>query len=325
MTEQYSELGGAEAPEDRLHERIVYWQPILRSIHPDLEDLPNVLRTEIIDDLDSLWDYEGRRIAFRGYGAFEGILKSDNETVSDETFIPYGEATSIGFDLIPMYREGKRQWRICHCFSDDTDFMNHPLAHLANPDNLETALVALDASDATVLPIAEVERVYLEGMFNVVSKGSEDLMAVYEAPTFLSLEGQEQKDALWHFMKKVEQKANALHQLVDVPVRIVSDQVYVLMPGKDAHYEQIEMNGVDFSGEAKGLGILELRQLPEQRITSRKDCVDPYAGLCIIVEPSQETIAGLQLCEYQRLWVPVGAENKISVQFLYDADQNEAA
>jgi hypothetical protein len=265
------------------------------------------------------------RIAFRGYGTFAGLIKGDDETIDDETFIPYGEATSIGFDLIPMHRDGRREWRICHCFMDDTDFSNHPISHRANPNNLETALVALDASDAVILPAPEVERVFLEAMFAVVSKGSEDLMAVYGEPTFLSLGGEEQKAALWHFRKKVEERAGELRKFVDVPVRVSSDLAYVLTSGKSAHFERIALDAVGISGESKGLDILELRQLPERRIDSRQDCVDPYAGLCFVVEPSPETILDLGLGEYQRLWIPVGAENKISVQFLYDADQNETA
>jgi hypothetical protein len=315
------DLGKAEmgSPESRgLHEAIVHWQGVLDTIPVPKDggyDEPPSIRDQIVEELDSLWEYDHEPTAFRGEAIITGTDITTRTEVVARQCVKYGEGLSLGFEVAAVGRKDTRRWRIGYIFINDEDeFPRHtPKPEGIAADQITTYNTFIEASSASLVPIASIEDALIgeeeNAVYDLLSEASLNIRKTVRSRDFLRLSAKDQLDILTFYLKDVEQQAEECLNFKCQPVTCGTEYIWALDISVANGYKRIETPEVPVRGECLGLEILERRGLEVKSFRGEVDFVDATAGMCLVVDPSEDTIRMLDLGRHQLVYLPISGQN----------------
>jgi hypothetical protein len=264
-------------------------------------------------ELEQLCPYYSAAVFISGLGLIPDIKKIENNEIYEVKY-DYSEGlfgNHLGVDVSFVEDKRGHHWgQIKHMI------LMGSMMHRASPFVSETKnIFALFDLDAEILSLDAVEDAYPQANYNLVSwwsdseiddiaqSNSKEVLSLVRSTKFRRATQVKQVDLL---QEKVY-KANT--ELPAHGADIFATAQYAVAPtitdNQTLSLVSFDMSEHVLHGEYLGFGSLDCMLAMRKAIRSDKDLFSKYAGLCLVVDPYEETRQSLSLKADQVLYVPI--------------------
>lgn len=299
---------------DRCYEKARYYQSVLDSGEVAGSEYIE-LAHHIIEELDHLYPYNGEPVYMSGQ-AF--IPFTDEEgNVRGEGFAAIEGCAGFhqGFNTINWEDEdGKTVTRIVHQVlvgeRRDTTYITAPKqSRLLYFFELESAVFSMEELEETML--SNQSSVQEENnSHDIVESYSKRFVDLLLSTKFRRMPHRQQKRLVDDFMIEAEDAAKVRD------MQVIAEPLYAYTPfvtsgdtGVTRHYMPLNLSSVVVSGTCVALDALVTAELKAHPIRRNADAVFLRDGLCLVVDPDEDTRQGLNLAPDQVLYIPTQSQS----------------
>lgn len=274
---------------------------------PDPEAFIHGQTHDLIAKVDKANPFMNESVVMSGYGITNTYV--DGERVDEDEGTELTELWGVHQGVTFVLDETRQpvKWRVMQMIGTYQEVVEDE-----DGDPIIKASWAHMDMDATVTPAAEIESAFTDRRsMNVVTLGerlqrAEDYSAAMKRllndPAFQSLSHKRQQALL---LERAEAADNDT-QLRDVFTAISVRYCLVLGEGRKKG-KFIERVNLDKRVEGVLLGLVSVETLLDhkQRIRRRKDIILKAAGLCLVLDPNEETREEYELKDHQPMYIPL--------------------
>lgn len=306
-SEEFSQRFIETTPEQDMAELAIvharHWQAVLSNPtrHDEL-----ISEQEIINELNGFYPYIGQAVFMSGVG-MHPVQDEETGRLTDE-----------------IWEHRFAQGGIHHGFYIDdyaeADTMERQIMHQLTIGEIsekigktlfqKQVLVSLFNLDSMVLPVNDIDRAFgiedqvpdyeFEKRLDLMMGYSKKLTKIYKSTSFRRMNHEQQISLVREFLSEADRKT----KLRDISVMVTAEYAYVPLLTSGWQLIQFPVEELDISGTCIGLESTESVTMKEKAIRKDSDLIDKKAGLCLVIDPDDETREELRLRPDSILYLP---------------------
>jgi len=301
--ESLPEMGWEQQVVAGCYERAEYLEELINKAQD--VDTVKQLYAEIMPSIEKDFPFYGQPVYISGRG-IHPIFDEDGTSVLGE-----GWQTSegdVGFHkgfAIVHDDDNDKPYRILHKIFTGEGY-GSPLATVER----ETRVYKYFLLDSPLVPIIELEAALSSHEFSdteftdrleLVNKYSREFVTMLRSTTFRRLQHKRQRRVVDDFLLEVESKASVRD------LQFMGEPQYAYVPilmGNTKFFKPVSLERYVVNGTCLGVDTVETGKLSLKAIRKDADLGDKWCGLCIVIDPDDDTRRGLSLGEEQVLYIP---------------------
>jgi hypothetical protein len=305
LEQDYPELDTRQQRLDMCYAKAAFYQQQLDAFVGNIQE-KDELGTALVAELDAIFPMFDEIVWLHGQALVP--LADENGDISGEGFTSTdGYGKHKGFDTVMWEDDGMVKMKIMHRILVGEE-VEAPFKTVVRQEKYYKYFDL----DAAVFSVDELEEALLTGqggpiekhdnICDVVEGESRQLVSMLRSTKFRRLSHRQQVKLVDNFVVQAEDKARIRD------LQIIAEPLYAYAPllGKAAvrRFVPIDLSEVVIKGVCVGLDALVTTELRQQPIRRNQDNSFLYDGLCIVVDPDEDTRTGLGLAQAQVLYVP---------------------
>lgn len=297
------------------YDNVVEYQALLDRTPPD--EIDSTLREAIVSELDQICPYAGETVCMNGRGIVPRF-DDDGDYESDTVIDTHGDTdfgVHLGMAIVPDY-DNKDRLLIMHQV-----FLHKEHSVLGYTARQSTQFFAFFDINSSITRVEELESVFQHnnpetGGLNphwdtALENYSNKVFNLLKSTQFRRSNKRGQMAKLQALIYEAEQETT----LQDSYMRILAGYGYLLVPTENRkHFVPMDISEDTIDGTCMGFISLDYLQIKNKAIRKDADRPDELAGLCIVLDPSEDTRNRLRLEPNHVLYIPTGQEMACDVQ-----------
>lgn len=284
------------------------WQAVL-SDPTRQEEL--ISESDIIQELDRFYPYTGQAVFMTGLG-MHPVQDQENGKLIDEIWEHRLGEPGIhnGFYIDDYSEDGNPGRQIMHqlTVAERGEKIGKTLFQ-------KQVIVSLFNLDSLVLPATDIDRVFgieesaaspdFAKKFDLMMGYSKELTKIYKSTTFRRLNHDQQISVVREFICEADRRT----KLRDLSVIATAQYAYVPLLKSGWQLIPFKLQEFDISGTCVGLESTETITMRRKAIRKDADLTDKHAGLCLVIDPDDETCKELNLRNDSVLYLPTSSQS----------------
>lgn len=301
-----------ESPQSEVeafYERVQFWQQQINQANQDKKESLNTICHSAIRELDAICPYYDKYVFVRGTGLYPQF-DPDGTPVSEEFVDSEGQiGLHQGVDILTYEQDDQQRHALIHKLQ-----INQLQAGTLPNTILDTRDVfAAFSMRSELMPIDEIEDAFIsdtaldgEARGRILNDYSRKLSSLFCSTAFRRLDRGRQIQKVERFISEAEAKVGIREK------QFIGNPQYIYLPvANNETWAMVPWQSTDqvIEGTCLGLGTIEIGLLSGHAVRRDADLLDKHAGLCLIVQPTEETVSELKLQKQQPIYIPLSSHD----------------
>lgn len=285
-------------------ERAQYLEELINKA-PD-KDTVQQLYAEIMPSIEKDFPYYGQPVYMSGIGLHPIFDDEGSSIVAESWQLSEGDnGMHLGFAIL---------------HDDDNEIKPFHIMHkvlVGEGNSIPFATVEMDAKvykyfdlDSQLLPVIEVEAALSSYEFSdtephdrldIINDSSKEFVDMLRSTKFRRLQHKRQQRVVDDFLLHVESKASVRD------LQFIGEPLHAYVPsliGNKRYFSQLSLEDALVAGTCLGIDTVETGILNRKAIRKDADLGDKWCGLCLVIDPDDDTRSFLQLNDGQVVYIP---------------------